>query len=89
MGGGDWVSIFGLVLTVGGVASMLVGGLMVLIAAFKESVLWGVGYIFVPLVGLVFVILHWDKAGQGFLISLAGAGAMLLGTVLGGAPVLP
>ena len=51
---------------------MVIGGIWVLIEAFKESILWGLGCIFIPLVSLIFVIMHWDKAGKPFLIQLVG-----------------
>lgn len=51
---------------------MLVGGIWLLIEAFKESVLWGLGCLFIPIVSLIFVILHWDKAGKPFLIQIVG-----------------
>ncbi len=68
---------------------MLVGGIMVLIKAFQESVWWGLGCIFVPFVGLVFVIMHWAVAKQGFLIQLAGIALLIVGIIiaaLGGHP---
>ncbi len=55
-----------------GVLLMVIGGLMLLWAAFKESILWGLGCIVVPLVILFFVATHWQQAKIGFLIQLAG-----------------
>lgn len=59
-------------LTILGFVIMLIGGLWVLIEAFKESILWGLGCLFIPIVTLVFVIMHWDKAGKPFLIQIVG-----------------
>ncbi len=50
-----------------------VGGIMVLVAAFRQSVVWGLVALFVPFGNLVFTILHWAEAKKGTLISLAGA----------------
>ena len=56
-----------------GVVLMVVGGLMLLWAAFKESLLWGIGSIIVPFVALVFVVTHWSQAKVGFLVQLLDA----------------
>ncbi|MBX3438203.1 MAG: hypothetical protein KF861_11980, partial [Planctomycetaceae bacterium] len=74
---------------VGGVA--VVGtSLWMLVLAFQESLGWGLAYIFIPFAALVFLIQHWDKAKQPFLLSLLAvvvfmAGGMMAGTGLGGA----
>jgi hypothetical protein len=49
--------------------------------AFRQSIFWGVGYLFIPLVGMIYIVLHWDDAGKPFLIS-AGCG-LLTGIILG------
>ena len=56
------------------------GGIWLLVVAFQESVLWGLGCLFVPIVSLVFVIMHWEKGGKPFLISLGGGVIALIGT---------
>jgi hypothetical protein len=58
-------------LIVGGILS-IVGGIWLLVVAFKESVWWGLGSFFIPFVGLIFAIMHWQVAKKPFLISLAG-----------------
>jgi hypothetical protein len=62
---------------------MLVGGVMFLIAAFSESVLWGLGCMFVPFVSLFFLILHWPEAKKGFFIQLAGAALVVISMLIG------
>ena len=49
--------------------------------AFRQSIFWGLGYLFIPLVGMIYIVLHWDDAGKPFLIS-AGCG-LLTGIILG------
>ena len=66
---------------IGGII-MLVGGIWVLVIAFQESVLWGLGSLFIPFVSLIFVAMHWDKAGKPFLISLAGLVPYLIGVAM-------
>ena len=45
----------------------LVGFIWTVVIAFKEHILWGFGWLFVPLVIIVFGIMHWDKAKKPFL----------------------
>lgn len=55
-----------------------------LIEQFKESVLWGLGSMFVPFVALVFVIMLWGVSKKPFFIQLAGIGLIILGVLLSG-----
>lgn len=71
-------------LVLAGYAFMFIGGIMILIAAFKESVLWGLGTLIVPLVGLIFVITHWEESKNGFLLNIGGLVLAVVGAVLGG-----
>ncbi len=68
----------------------LVGGVMLLIEAFKKSVLWGILSLCVPFAGLVFVFLNWsnEKVRKAFFIILGGFAVMVVGGVLGGAGAL-
>ena len=85
-------AIGGLVVLVGLVIS-IVGGVMVLIEAFKQSIVWGLASLFIPFVILVFVALNWEVSKKGFLIAVAGTIVYVVGMVLtiaaagGGAPV--
>ncbi|MEQ1858937.1 MAG: hypothetical protein ABMA13_03275 [Chthoniobacteraceae bacterium] len=62
-----------------GAITAAVGGIMLLIAAFRESVLWGLAYLLLPLAGLVFIVMHWDKSRRGFLLNLAGVCVVIAG----------
>lgn len=55
-----------------GLLAMFVGGIMTLVAAFRQSLLWGFAYLFVPFASLVFLFKHWAEAKMGFFISLIG-----------------
>jgi hypothetical protein len=70
-------------LAVGGIV-VLVAGVMLLVKAFQTSVLWGLGYMFVPFVSLIFVVLYWQETKKPFLYLLGGAAILLVGVVLGG-----
>jgi uncharacterized membrane protein len=72
----------GILLFVIGLIISVIGGLWLMLEAFREHILWGLGYIFIPLVGLVFVFMHWDKAKKPFLWLVAGWILIFLGGVL-------
>jgi glutaredoxin len=64
--------IFSLVLISLGVLAALIGGIMLLVAAFRESALWGFIVLFAPLGNLIYTCVHWTEAKAGFLLSVAG-----------------
>lgn len=64
-------AIGGILLGLGAVLAVI-GSIWLLIAAFRQSIWWGLGSILLPLVWLIFVILNWDEAQKPFLCSLAG-----------------
>ncbi|MCI5165443.1 MAG: hypothetical protein D3903_04975 [Candidatus Electrothrix sp. GM3_4] len=74
-----------------GMISLLIGtvialiyGIKILILAFKTSILWGLGYIFVPFVSLVFIFMHWDETKSPFLRSLMAIPFFIIGSLLAG-----
>lgn len=73
---------------VGGIAS-IVGGIWFLVVAFQESVLWGLGCLFVPFVSLVFLILNFAEAWKPFVVSLVGSVVCLGGALLVGGTARP
>lgn len=79
------MQILGLVLLVIGAIIALVFGIQLIIAAFRTSILWGLGYLFVPFVALIFIIVHWDVAKRPFLLSLIAIPFYLGGFMLGAA----
>lgn len=70
------------ILVIGWIVAIL-GGLALLVAAFKESVFWGLLCIFVSPTMIVFVVLHWDDAKGPFLVQLAGMGLIILSVIVG------
>ena len=62
---------------------MFIAGVLILVKAFQTSVLWGLGYIFVPFVSLIFVVLYWQETKKPFLYLVGGAAILLVGVVLG------
>jgi hypothetical protein len=65
-----------------GVIIALIFGIQLLIKAFQKSVLWGLGYIFVPLVSLIFVIMHWNETKTPFLRGLLAIPFIVVGALL-------
>ena len=72
-----------ILMVVGGVVALF-GGIMFLVVAFQESVLWGLGCLFLPFVSLIFLVMHWDEARKPFLTQLAGAVPMFAGMMMMG-----
>jgi hypothetical protein len=70
-------------MVIGGIVA-LVGGIGILIAAFREGIVWGLGCLVVPLVSLIFVVTHWQETKKPFLLNLAGAIVMVVGAVIQG-----
>ncbi|KFN43471.1 hypothetical protein [Arenimonas oryziterrae] len=66
-----------------GIILSAVGGIWILVNAFKTSILWGLGSLFVPFVSLIFAIMHWEQNKKPFLICIAGIVVMVLGIFMG------
>ena len=71
----------------GGMLLMLVGAVLFVLSAFRESILWGLGVIFLPFVALVYLILDWPIAKKPFFIWLYGVVFVLAGVFLLSAPL--
>lgn len=55
-----------------GTALLLAGGLLLVVEAFRERILWGLGCLLVPPVSLLFTVLYWNVAKKPFFIQLLG-----------------
>jgi len=67
---------------VGGVVAFA-GGIWLLVAAFRESFLWGLAYLCCNPIGpLVFVIKHWRGAARPFFLHLLGTLVLFGGVAL-------
>jgi hypothetical protein len=65
-----------------GFVIMLIFGIQILIIAFKKSILWGLGSLFIPFVGLVFVFMHWADCKTPFMRWLIGFAVSVVGGIL-------
>jgi len=59
-------------LSILGMIIALIGGVWLIVTAFREGLLWGLGCLLLPIVSLAFVIMHWDEAKKPFLVNLLG-----------------
>ena len=78
------MEVIGLILFVVGGTLALIGGIWLLVVAFQESVLWGLGCLLFSPISIVFVIMHWEEARTPFLVQLAGAVPMIIGMLMMG-----
>ena len=76
------MEIIGVILMIIGIIISVVYGIILLIRAFEASILWGLGYIFIPFVSLIFVIVHWEDAKSPFLKGLLAIPFLILGVLL-------
>jgi len=65
-----------------GVIISLVGGVWLVILAFRQSLLWGLATVFIPFAALVFAVMFWDEAKRPFFISIAGSAVATLAAFL-------
>ena len=65
-----------------GVFVIVVGFVYFVVQAFRTSLLWGLGVLFVPFVPLIFLIAEWDVAKRPFFWKLYGLAILMVGVVL-------
>ena len=66
---------------IGGIVA-LIGFIWFLVVAFRQTFWWGIGSLFIPIVALVFLIMHWGDAKKPFFVWLIGAVIMIIVGVL-------
>jgi len=71
------VMLFGI-----GALIMFVGFIWIVVNAFKTSVLWGLGALFVPLVAQIFAIMNWASNKTAFLVWAAGFVLYMVGFMM-------
>ena len=65
-----------------GLVIFIVGGFLFLVAAFRESVLWGLACLFIPIVQLFFLIVHWPEARKPFFVQLLAFVLIIVGFII-------
>ena len=76
------MEILGMILVFIGAILWIIGGIWFLIATFCESILWGLGCLLVPFVGLIFLFAYWEVAGKPFGVSVLGVVVMVIGSLM-------
>jgi hypothetical protein len=66
---------------------ILIGGIWFLIAAFRESIWWGLACLFFPIVQFFFLFAHWQSAKRPFGLQLLGIIFVVAGFLLAQFPV--
>ena len=61
-----------------GLIIFVIGGVGFLIAAFRTSLLWGFGCLFIYPLQFIYQFVHWDSAKKPFLIQLIGGIVMFV-----------
>ena len=64
-----------------GFVVLLIGAIGFLIAAFKTSLLWGLGCLLLSPISLVFLVLYWQDAKNPFFLQLIGIFIVFLGSM--------
>jgi hypothetical protein len=72
----------GVALVLSGIVLMIIGTVMILRAVFRESVLWGLASILIPIMLLLFVVTHWSETKRGVLLQIAGVALFHLGRAM-------
>jgi hypothetical protein len=65
-----------------GIGIILVANTMIVIKAFKTTLLWGFGTLFIPIVTLAYIVLYWDKTKKYVLWLLIGLLLFVVGGTL-------
>ena len=65
-------NLFSGIAFVAGLLIFVFGGLWFLVAAFRESIWWGLACLFIPIVQLFFLIVHWQSARRPFAYQVFG-----------------
>lgn len=72
------------VIVIIGILIAIYGGILFLIATFRESIIWGIACIIISPISIVFALLHWDVSKRPVLIQLTGFAVIFLGAMIGG-----
>ena len=62
-----------------GVILSLIGGLWIVVNAFRTSVLWGLGALLVPFVSLIFAIMNFGENKIPLILSVIGTVLLFMG----------
>jgi hypothetical protein len=73
-------AILAVILVIVGLLLGLVGGILSIVGAFKEDVVCGLLYLFVPFYSLYYLVTRWEQQKNAFLMNVCGS-ILVLGSV--------
>ncbi|HSS19016.1 MAG TPA: hypothetical protein VLL54_02985 [Pyrinomonadaceae bacterium] len=73
----DVAKMIAIMLMFSGSLLMLLAHVWLLIRIFEQSIGWGLGALFVPLVGLVAIVKFWENTKRSFVSQLVCVGIMI------------
>ncbi|WP_367104099.1 hypothetical protein [uncultured Psychrobacter sp.] len=76
------MGIIGVILFFIGLVICLIYGVKLIIIAFRESILWGLLYLFLPFANIYYIITRWEKCKGPFLKTLIGVVLLFVGTMM-------
>ncbi|KAF0242000.1 MAG: hypothetical protein FD180_4143 [Planctomycetota bacterium] len=76
--------VIGTVLVLAGALLLIGSTIWLLIEAFRVGLLWGLAVIFIPIVPLIFIIVHWERAKGAVGYYVLGWILMLAGFIMSG-----
>jgi len=59
-----------------GIALAVVGDVWIIVLAFRTGLLWGLGCLFLPPVGLIYCVLHFRETWKPLIVSVVGWATM-------------
>jgi hypothetical protein len=79
---GDVAKVIAAAFVIAGFALLLVTHVWLVVRILQESVWWGVGTLFIPLVGLIAVIQFWQKTKRSFVGQMICSGIFFGGLLI-------
>lgn len=67
-----------LLLSIAGSLVLIIGCIMIIVAAFRISSGWGLAVMFVPFAQIVFHFKHWQESRNGLFVVIAGMGCLII-----------
>jgi len=70
-------------ITIIGLILFVIGGILLLIEAFSQSIFWGLACFFINPASIIFTVCYWGVAKKPFLTQLSGFVLILIGMNFG------
>ncbi len=67
-----------------GLGAIIIGAVTFIIAAFRTSILWGLGVIFFGPASLLYLVFHWSEGKKPFFLQLWGVGFIFVAGMISG-----